>query len=501
MIGGHLKRDGPFLLIPLFNIQTSRQCVDSLIDSLGKIMHINEIMRITIQSCFLQIRLVELKFQILMEAHMNDKNNAYGEVLEILDQTANLLSLEEQDYLRLKYPEREMKVSIPVEMDDGSMQVFEGYRVQHSSVLGPYKGGIRYHQSIDPDEMRTLAAWMTFKCAVVNVPFGGAKGGIKVDVTELSKNELERLTRAYASLIYPIVGPETDIPAPDVNTNAETMAWFMDAYSCLRGEPTPAVVTGKPIELGGSLGRADATGRGISLMAREICKKHGLPFKGARVAVQGCGNVGRSAVRNLHRSGCKILALSDVSGGIYRDEGLDVEEILELFSENPEQLLKDYHSPGIRRIPREELLIQDVDILVPAALGHQITEEVAAHIKAKIIVEGANAPTTIEGDKILAKKGVVVVPDILANSGGIIVSFFEWIQNLYSLKWEEYEINQKLETIMVEAFNKVWQKADQHCTSLRQGAYLIALDRLITATKMKDLNQQRMQVVSTPSHN
>lgn len=421
---------------------------------------------------------------------MNDKYDTYDEVLAMLDQTANLLGLERQDYLSLKYPEREMKVSMSVEMDDGSFQVFEGYRVQHSSVLGPYKGGIRYHQCIDLSEIRTLAAWMTFKCAVVNLPFGGAKGGIKVDVTELSKSELERLTRAYTTSIYPIVGPDTDIPAPDINTNAETMAWFMDTYSSLRGEPTPAVVTGKPIELGGSLGRTDATGRGIMFMVREICKKHNLPFKNARIAIQGCGNVGRSAAKHLHMSGCKIVALSDVSGGICRDKGLDIEEILESLSGRPERLLKDYHSPDIRRIPREELLIQDVDILIPAALGHQITEEVAPHIKAKVIVEGANAPTTIEGDKILAKKGAIVVPDILANSGGIIVSYFEWIQNLYSFKWEEYDVNQRLETIMVEAFDKVWNEAEQHGVSLRQGAYLIALDRLITAIKMKNLNQQ-----------
>ncbi len=421
---------------------------------------------------------------------MNDKYDTYDEVLAILDQTANLLGLERQDYLSLKYPEREMKVSMSVEMDDGSFQVFEGYRVQHSSVLGPYKGGIRYHQCIDLSEIRTLAAWMTFKCAVVNLPFGGAKGGIKVDVTELSKSELERLTRAYTTSIYPIVGPDTDIPAPDINTNAETMAWFMDTYSSLRGEPTPAVVTGKPVELGGSLGRTDATGRGIMFMVREICKKHNLPFKNARIAIQGCGNVGRSAAKHLHMSGCKIVALSDVSGGICRDEGLDIEEIFESLSGRPERLLKDYHSPDIRRIPREELLIQDVDILIPAALGHQITEEVAPHIKAKVIVEGANAPTTIKGDKILAKKGAIVVPDILANSGGIIVSYFEWIQNLYSFKWEEYDVNQRLETIMVEAFDKVWNEAEQHGVSLRQGAYLIALDRLITAIKMKNLNQQ-----------
>lgn len=421
---------------------------------------------------------------------MNDKYDTYDEVLAMLDQTANLLGLERQDYLSLKYPEREMKVSMSVEMDDGSFQVFEGYRVQHSSVLGPYKGGIRYHQCIDLSEIRTLAAWMTFKCAVVNLPFGGAKGGIKVDVTELSKSELERLTRAYTTSIYPIVGPDTDIPAPDINTNAETMAWFMDTYSSLRGEPTPAVVTGKPIELGGSLGRTDATGRGIMFMVREICKKYNLPFKDARIAIQGCGNVGRSAAKHLHMSGCKIVALSDVSGGICRDKGLDIEEILESLSGRPERLLKDYHSPDIRRIPREELLIQDVDILIPAALGHQITEEVAPHIKAKVIVEGANAPTTIEGDKILAKKGAIVVPDILANSGGIIVSYFEWIQNLYSFKWEEYDVNQRLETIMVEAFDKVWNEAEQHGVSLRQGAYLIALDRLITAIKMKNLNQQ-----------
>lgn len=414
--------------------------------------------------------------------------NPYQEMLEVLDQAAKKLGLEEKDYVQLKYPEREVKVAIPVEMDDGSIQVFEGYRVQHSSVRGPYKGGIRYHQNVDMDEVKALAAWMSFKCAVVDIPYGGGKGGVTVDATKLSKKELERLTRKYAALLYPVIGPEIDIPAPDVNTNAEVMGWFMDTYSTLRGHLSPGVVTGKPIPIGGSLGRGEATGRGVMLMVREICKKLHLPLKGAKVAVQGAGNVGGTAARLLHREGCKVVALSDVSGGIYSEDGLDMDEIMDFLTAQRGRLLKDYDAPNLTRISNEELLTQDVDILIPAALENQITEEIAPHIKARIVVEGANGPTTVGGDRVLEEKGVVVVPDILANSGGVTVSYFEWVQNLQSFRWEEEEINNRLENIMIKAFNEVWNKAVEAETTLRMGAYMVAVDRIVTASKMRGLS-------------
>lgn len=419
---------------------------------------------------------------------MSDKYNPYGEMLEVLDRAASMLRLEEKDYIQLKYPEREVKVSIPLEMDDGSIKVFEGYRVQHSGVRGPYKGGIRYHQNVNMDEVKALAAWMSFKCAVANIPYGGGKGGITVDATKLSKGELERLTRKYATLLYPVIGPETDIPAPDVNTNAEVMGWFMDTYSTLEGHLSPGAVTGKPIEIGGSLGRGEATGRGVMLMVREICNKLHIPFKGARVAVQGAGNVGGTAAKLLYREGCKLVALSDVSGGVYLEEGLNMEEIMDFLAGQRGRLLKDYDAPGLVRISNDELLLQDVDILIPAALENQITGELAPHIKAKVIVEGANGPTTVAGDKVLEQNGIVVVPDILANSGGVTVSYFEWVQNLQFFRWEEEEINRRLENIMVKAFAQVWDTAERASTSLRMGAYMVAIDRIVTASKMRGLS-------------
>jgi len=419
---------------------------------------------------------------------MSKNYNPYQEMLEVLDRAANMLGLDEQDYIHLKYPERELKVSIPIEMDDGSIQVFEGYRVQHSSVRGPYKGGIRYHQDVDMDEVKALAGWMSFKCAVVDIPFGGGKGGVRVDATKLSKKELERLTRKYATLLYPIVGPEIDIPAPDVNTNAEIMGWFMDTYSTLRGHLSPGVVTGKPVPIGGSLGRAEATGRGVMFMTREIANKLHLPLKGAKVAVQGAGNVGGIAAKLLYREGCKVVALSDVSGGIYAEDGLNIDEIIDFLTAERGRLLKDYDAPGLVRISNEELLTADVDILIPAALGNQITEEIAPHIKAKIIVEGANGPTTVGGDKILEDNGIVVVPDILANAGGVTVSYFEWVQNLQHFRWEEEEVNRRLENIMIKAFNDVWTTAEKAGTSLRMGAYMVAVDRIVTASKMRGIS-------------
>ena len=416
---------------------------------------------------------------------MSKKYNPYENMLEVLEKAAKMLGLEERDYVAVKYPERELKVSIPVEMDDGSVKVFEGYRVQHSSSRGPCKGGIRYHQDVDIDEVKALAAWMSFKCAVVNIPYGGGKGAVKVNPKELSKNEIKNLTRRYTAMILPLIGPEKDIPAPDVNTNAEIMGWIMDTYSMFQGYTVPGVVTGKPIEVGGSLGRKEATGRGVMLMTREILHRLGLPVLGTKVAIQGMGNVGGTAAKLLYNEGCKIVAVSDVSGGVYNPQGLNLPAILKYLEGSSGKLLNDYKEDGAKHITNEELLICETDILVPAALENQINEKIATEVKAKIIVEGANGPTTVEADKILEGRRVKVVPDILANAGGVVVSYFEWVQNIQSLTWDEEEVNRTLEKIMIRAFNEVWTKTIDNDTTMRMGAHMVALDRIVKAKKIR----------------
>ena len=411
--------------------------------------------------------------------------NPYDNMLEVLEKAAKMLGLEEKDYAAVKYPERELKVAVPVEMDDGSVRVFEGYRVQQSSSRGPCKGGIRYHQDVNIDEVKALAAWMSFKCAVVNIPYGGGKGAVKVDPRELTKNELKNLTRRYTAMILPLIGPERDIPAPDVGTNAEIMGWIMDTYSMFKGYTVPGVVTGKPVDIGGSLGRKEATGRGVMFMTREILHRLGMPMIGTRVAVQGMGNVGGTAAALLYNERCKIVAVSDVSGGIYCKAGLNIKEILSFFSKNPGKLLKDYDAQGISRISNEELLTVECDVLVPAALENQITEQNAALIKASVIVEGANGPTTVEADRILERNGKTVVPDILANAGGVVVSYFEWVQNIQSLMWDEEEVNRALEKIMIRAFNEVWDKKKEKDTTMRMGGYIVAIDRIVKAKKIR----------------
>lgn len=414
---------------------------------------------------------------------MTQKYNPYNSMLQTLEKAAKMLGLKEDDYIALKYPERELKVAIPVEMDDGSIKVFEGYRVQHSSSRGPCKGGIRYHPDVDIDEVKALAAWMTFKCAVVNIPYGGAKGAVKVDPKQLSPQELKRLTRRYTAMILPLIGPEKDIPAPDVNTNAEIMAWIMDTYSMFKGYTVPGVVTGKPIEVGGSLGRKEATGRGVALITKETLHRLGMPIIGTRIAIQGAGNVGGTAARLLYNEGCKIVAISDISGGVYKESGLDVEEIIKFLRSG--KFISEYNGEGVQHITNKELLTSEVDVLIPAAIENQITEEIAQAIKTKIIVEGANGPTTAEADEILEAKNVVVVPDILANAGGVIVSYFEWVQNIQSLTWDEEAINRTLEKILIRAFNEVWEKAKEKNTSLRMGAYMVALERIVKAKKIR----------------
>lgn len=412
--------------------------------------------------------------------------NPYDNVLATVEKAAEILGLDPKDYEAVKYPERELHVSVPVRMDDGSVKVFQGYRVQHSTVRGPAKGGIRYHQNVNADEVKALSAWMTFKCAVANIPFGGGKGGITVDPSALSLGELQRLTRRFTAMIAPIIGPERDIPAPDVGTNGEVMGWIMDTFSMLSGHSVPAVVTGKPLQIGGSLGRTQATGRGVMLNTLYICSKMGIDIRGATVAVQGMGNVGSISARLLHEQGAKVVAVSDVSGGIYKAEGLDIPAICQYLSTRG-NLLSGYKEDGISRISNREILESDVTVLVPAALENQINGENADRIRAKVIVEGANGPTTIEADDILEKKGIVLVPDILANSGGVVVSYFEWVQNLQALEWEEQDVNDKLARKMEKAFNSVYDLAKEKNITLRTGAYAIALKRVADALQLRGI--------------
>ncbi len=410
----------------------------------------------------------------------------YQNVLTVVDTAAKMLGYAPSEYEMLKYPERELKVSVPVEMDDGTVRVFEGYRVQHSTSRGPAKGGIRYHQKVDLNEVKALAAWMTFKCAVVNIPYGGGKGGVVVNPAELSKGELRRLTRRFTAMIAPIIGPDQDVPAPDVGTNAEVMGWVMDTYSMLHNRCIHGVVTGKPIEIGGALGRQEATGRGVMLTAKQILARMGMDLHSTTIAVQGMGNVGSVAAKLLAAEGGRVVAVSDVSGGIYKEDGLDIPAILSHLSVRG-NLLDTYEEPGLRRISNGELLELPVDMLVPAALENQINAENADKIRAKLIVEGANGPTTIEADEILKQKGIVVVPDILANAGGVVVSYFEWVQNIQSVSWSEEEVNARLEEIMTRAFKAVYDIAQEHNTTLRMGAYLIAIRRVVEAKKLRGI--------------
>lgn len=412
---------------------------------------------------------------------MKQTYNPYDNVLKVVQDAAEILGYSDSDIEAIKYPERELKVSIPVRMDDGTTRVFQGYRIQHSTSRGPAKGGIRFHPDVNADEVRALAAWMTFKCAVVNIPYGGGKGGVVCDPSKLSENEIRAITRRYTAAIAPLIGPEQDIPAPDVGTNAAVMGWIMDTYSMLKGHCIHGVVTGKPLELGGALGRNDATGRGVMFTTHNILNKLGIPAEGTTVAVQGAGNVGSVTARLLHESGMKVVAISDVSGGLYNPDGLDIPAVLGYLAADRKNLLKDFQEEGTVHISNEELLELDVTVLVPAALENQINEGNADKIKAKIIVEAANGPTSSAADTILLKKGTLIVPDILANAGGVVVSYFEWVQNIQSVSWTEAEVNKKLKDIMDAAFEAVWDLTAEKQTTLRMGAYLIALKRVVDA--------------------
>ena len=383
----------------------------------------------------------------------------------------------------LRSPRRALSLSLPIKMDDGTIKVFQGFRVQHNNARGPCKGGIRYHPNVSFDEVQALASWMTWKCATVNIPFGGAKGGIICDPKQLSKNELERLTRRYAYEISDFIGPDRDIPAPDVYTDAQVMAWIMDTYSMTRGHSVPGVVTGKPIFLGGSLGRHEATARGCVYVTRCACEVKHIDHRGAIAAIQGFGNAGSVAAELLHKIGMKVIAVSDSKGGILNPKGLDIPKVVAHKTKTGSVV----RFPGAKPIASDEVLELECDVLVPAALENQITLANVDRVKAKIVAEAANGPTTPGADRILYQKGVLVIPDILANAGGVTVSYFEWVQDLQELFWDTEEVNRKLEKIMGKAFADVHGSAQNYKVDMRTGAYILAVDRVVKATETRGI--------------
>ncbi len=393
---------------------------------------------------------------------------------------ADHMGLEDEIQLLLRTPYREMVVQVPVRMDDGILKMFHGYRVQHNAVRGPYKGGIRFHHEVDLNEVRSLAALMTWKTAIVDVPFGGAKGGVTCDPTAMSRAELQSLTRGFTRKIDMALGIYRDIPAPDVGTNGQVMAWIMDEYGKKNGY-TPGIVTGKPVNLGGSLGREEATGRGVMITTREACKAYGIDIKNARIAIQGFGNVGSWTARLLSQLGAKIVAVSDVNGAICNEHGLDIDQVVEQV--NAFGSVVDMN--GARSTDNQELLSLDVDILIPAALGGAITRNNVDGVKAKLIVEAANSPVTPRADEALRQRGTIVVPDILANAGGVTVSYFEWVQNMQQFHWSHQRVNQELETKMVHAWNSVYQRSVEEKTPLRIAAFVEGLSKVADATRQR----------------
>jgi glutamate dehydrogenase/leucine dehydrogenase len=416
---------------------------------------------------------------MLKESDFMKEQSALGTALEQLRIAAEKLNLDPGIHEMLKHPKRSLVVSVTIKMDNGEIGTFLGCRVQHNDARGPFKGGIRYHPNVSLDEVTALAMWMTWKCAVVDIPYGGAKGGVCCNPKEMSMGELERLTRRYTSLILDVIGPYRDVPAPDVYTDAQTMAWIMDTYSQFKGYSVPECVTGKPISIGGSEGRAEATSLGVVICAREAAKVAGLKFRGATVAVQGYGNVGWNAAKIAHDMGCKVVAVSDSIGGIYCQKGLNPYDVYEHKSKTGSVV----NYKGCKNITNEELLETKCDILVPAALENQITKANADKIKAKIVAEGANGPTTPDADKILNERGIVLVPDILANSGGVTASYYEWVQNLTREHWTLEEVNRKLENKMVKAFNDVYNLMRKEESDMRTAALMLGVGRVAEAIK------------------
>ncbi|MDO8670295.1 MAG: Glu/Leu/Phe/Val dehydrogenase [Dehalococcoidia bacterium] len=409
------------------------------------------------------------------------KISAWEVAQEQFDIAAEKLGLAEDIRKVLRYPKRQLTVYFPVRLDNGQIAMFSGYRVQHNIARGPAKGGIRYHPDVNADEVKALAMWMTWKCAVVNIPYGGAKGGVTCDPKKMSTNELERLTRRYATEISAFIGPESDIPAPDMGTDSQTMAWIMDTYSMHRGYSVPAVVTGKPIAIGGSEGRQEATGRGVMIAAKEAAKQLYMNFKEARVVIQGYGNVGSVAADLLQKEGCKVVAISDSQGGAYDPNGLNLAALAR------HRAARGTIVGYAEKVTNEELLELPCDILVPAAMDGQITGSNANQIKARIVVEGANGPTTPEADRILVDRGVLLLPDILANAGGVLVSYFEWVQDIQAFFWNVGVINARLQSIMVRSYRDVAAMAQREKTDLRTAAYLVAVARVAEATALRGI--------------
>ncbi len=407
------------------------------------------------------------------------EDNTLTATLSMISQAIDLAGLSPEVYEHLKTPMRFVEVAIPVEMDSGTTKVFTGYRSQHNNVFGPFKGGIRYHPNVTTDSIKALSMWMTLKCSLVDVPFGGGKGAVVCTPGELSLKEREKMTRSYVRALGPMLGPETDIPAPDVATDAQVMAWIADEYSSIMREPSFGVVTGKPLAVGGCVGRKEATGRGTFFIAREAAKAFKIPFEHARMAIQGFGNVGSNAAILFAEAGCPVVAVSDVSGGLYNKSGIDIMQLLEHVERTG--FVKGF--PGCKEISNEELLAVDCDILIPAALENQITAVNADNVRARIVIEGANGPTTPEGDQILKENGILVVPDILANSGGVTVSYFEWVQNNYGFRWDLATVNKRLEEKMVDAFGMVYKFYCEKCigSDMRTGAYMYSIQRLAEA--------------------
>lgn len=424
---------------------------------------------------------MEIKTESTIEPHLDGP--LFRNAIQSLEEAGKIINCDPNVMERLKRPKRSILVSVPVRMDDKSVKVFTGYRVQYSSTLGPYKGGIRYHQNVDLSEVAGLAALMTFKNSVLGLPYGGGKGGVTVDPTKLSRTEKQNLTRRLTSELGPFIGPNKDIPAPDVGTDAQTMAWMMDTYSQETGFAQPGVVTGKPIEIGGSVGRNSATGLGVIYVAERAFESKGKSMKGAKIAVQGFGNVGSFAAKFAHDRGAKIVAVSDVSGGIFNGDGLNIPDVMEYVANN--KVLKGY--PKSQPISNEDLLMLDVDALLPCALEGQITVENAERVKAKMIIEGANGPVTIDATKILHKRGIFVVPDIIANGGGVIVSYFEWVQDIMSFFWDEDEINNRLKTMIVRAYDTGYKFHQDKNIDMRSAAMASAVARLEKAMLLRGL--------------
>jgi glutamate dehydrogenase (NAD(P)+) len=411
------------------------------------------------------------------------EENPFESMMQRFDVAARLLNLDPNIYKILRWPNREITLYIPVLMDDGNYQVFTGYRVQHNFARGPAKGGVRYSPDVTLDEVRALAAWMTWKCAVVNIPFGGAKGGIICDPRQMSQGELERLTRRYTAELLDLIGPERDVPAPDMNTNEQVMAWMMDTYSMHARHTVTAVVTGKPIEIGGSRGRREATGRGLLFVCNEACKKFDLDVASTRVVIQGAGNVGGTAALLMHEEGYKVIGISDITGALYNPAGLDIPAVLAYLKQN--KTVEGY--PDAEHITNQELLELDCDILIPAATENQITSHNADRIKCKILAEGANGPTTAEADEIIFDKNIFVIPDILANAGGVTVSYFEWVQDRMGFFWTEEEVNTRLHQIMVSSFHDVVKFAEKYKVNTRLASYMLAIDRVAYDTRLRGI--------------